>query len=389
MSTSSSETESPNSWGPGPVLTPAAGAMNVIGLMFLVFGVSSFHRVGLHGAGPVAALVLLIVATAGWLAWAAARTWSLPAPVFPVSLFAFGLAGAALTGFVALAMVYPAVAALGVTLALPGRRAATFMVLAIATLFVATAAANTGIGAGIGASAAVLSGAIMGLSRRATHERERERANVRIAEAQAEAERARAELLAGRNHLARELHDVLAHTLSALSLQLQALDALMPGGPPSAQVAAQLEEIKRLVRDGLDEARGAVAALREDLPPLEERLEKLAAERGTSVALTGSPRALPAEVSLALYRVAQEGLTNVMKHAPGAIPEVALDYSDKEVTLSVTNPLPPTNPAAPNRTGGGYGLQGIRERVLLIGGRVEAGPFDGGWRVEARVPVAA
>ena len=86
---------------------------------------------------------------------------------------------------------------------------------------------------------------------------------------------------------------MLAHTLSALSLQLQALDALMPGGPPSPQVAAQLEEIKRLVRDGLDEARGAVTALREDLPPLEDRLEKLAAERGTAVALTGSPGLCP------------------------------------------------------------------------------------------------
>jgi len=140
------------------------------------------------------------------------------------------------------------------------------------------------------------------------------------------------------------------------------------------------------VRDGLDEARGAVAALREDLPPLDERLAKLAGERHAGIQVEGLPRELAADVALALYRVAQEALTNAAKHAPGAPVTVQLDYQEKEVNLLVSNPPPPSPPVAPDNSGGGYGLQGIRERILLVGGRVEAGPAGGGWRVEAAVP---
>lgn len=227
--------------------------------------------------------------------------------------------------------------------------------------------------------------------------------------ARADAETARAELLAGRNHLARELHDVLAHTLSALSLQLEALDALMAAGTrPEPAVLDQLERIKRLVREGLDEARGAVRALREDLPPLEERLRRLAADDRASLEVSGVGRPLTPEVSLALYRVAQEAVTNAIKHAPGAPISVQLDFGADRVRLSISDPGPVSRPAGDTpaagpsiaggtggatgmtfdlaASGGGYGLAGIRERVLLVGGTVEAGQDGPGWLVEATVP---
>ena len=148
----------------------------------------------------------------------------------------------------------------------------------------------------------------------------------------------RAELLAGRNHMARELHDVLAHTLSALAVQLEALDATI-GAEVDATPAVtdQLDRTKRLVRAGLDEARGAVRALREDSPPLEQQLAQFVGDRNCAVEVLGEPRRLPPEVTLTLYRVAQEAFTNVVKHAPGARARIKLDFGDEHVLLSVSN----------------------------------------------------
>jgi signal transduction histidine kinase len=188
--------------------------------------------------------------------------------------------------------------------------------------------------------------------------------------------------------MARELHDVLAHTLSALSLQLEALDTLMSASvSSSAELREQLDITKQLVHTGLQDARGTVRALREDVPPLDRQLEKLAAEWGATLQVAGLPRQLGPDVSLALHRAAQEGLTNVVKHAPGASTEIRLAFNDHTVTLSVTNG-PPTGPPSPiSSTGGGYGVQGIEERLLLVGGRAEGGPIGDGWRLVAEAPV--
>jgi signal transduction histidine kinase len=295
--------------------------------------------------------------------------------------------------FAALAGVFVAVAALGATLGWNDERAWGLASLGpLATLITALAAGHR-LTIVLGAVAAAVVGALAGIGRRQSQERAAQAALMEVTEARAEAERARAELLVGRNHLARELHDVLAHTLSALSLQLEALDALMGAGPPTTpEVRGQLDSIKRLVREGLDEARGAVRALREDAPPLELQLARLAGDRHAAIEVSGPPRPLPPDISLTLYRVAQEALTNVLKHAPGADAEIRLGFDDHAVTLSVANG--PGETSGPGETNGasladygsGYGLQGIRERVLLIGGRVEAGPADGGWVVRAEVP---
>jgi signal transduction histidine kinase len=202
---------------------------------------------------------------------------------------------------------------------------------------------------------------------------------------------------AARNHLARELHDVLAHTLAALSLQLEALDTVVSADPAvTPEVRLQHARTRQLVREGVDEAHGAVRALRDDALPLESQLERLAAAHQATLTLGGTARPLPPRVSASLYRVAREAVTNALKHAPGAPVRIHVDFGrdlgTERVRVTVENGAP-ARPEAPARRvatvasdGGGYGLQGIRERIALLGGRVEAGAAGEGWRVEAEVP---
>jgi signal transduction histidine kinase len=130
--------------------------------------------------------------------------------------------------------------------------------------------------------------------------------------------------------------------------------------------------------------------LREDSPSLEEAIAGLAHDRGAALEVRGEPRRVGPEVGLALYRVAQEALTNVVKHAPGADAEICLAFADGRVTVVVVDEYrgvkPAVNGSPLSDTGGGYGIQGIKERILLLGGRVEAGPTENGWRVHAEVP---
>ena len=376
-----------------PAFPRATVAVTLTGLAFLVFGVVSEFGPGTRG-DPLAGGVLLVIAVSAWLAWTAARFRPAAATVTPVALGVMAISGGALTALAPEAMVFPAVAAAGITAIRPLREAAVVALPGAVAMLVAVAVGSAPIGVALGGLAAIFGGAMIGVTRRETQERALQAFSVDMARARADAEAARAdaetaraELLAGRNHLARELHDVLAHSLSALSLQLEALDAVLASAPErTPAVAAQLEQIKRLVRDGLDEARGAVRALREDLPPLPERLGSLAGDRGAAFEVTGAVRDLAPEVALALYRAAQEALTNVVKHAPGATVRVGLEFAPDAVTVRVEDNGAASADAALATSGGGYGLQGLRERVLLLGGSVDAGPHNGGWRVAATVP---
>ncbi|WP_040820023.1 sensor histidine kinase [Nocardia jiangxiensis] len=214
----------------------------------------------------------------------------------------------------------------------------------------------------------------------------------------AQQEHARAAALDERARIAREMHDVLAHSLGALTVQLEVAEGLLSEKGDVTAALTHLRRSHRLAQDGLTEARGAVAALREDVPPLPEAVRGLVEgyrrDRRMSVdcLVDGEPRAVQSAAVVSLLRTAREALTNAAKHAPGAAVTVALSFTPDRVRLSVRNPiLSGTEPAEPPRArdeNGGYGLTGMRERIALVGGTLSAGPGRDGrdWVVTAEVP---
>jgi signal transduction histidine kinase len=215
-------------------------------------------------------------------------------------------------------------------------------------------------------------------------------------EASREAEKASA-ALAERARLAREMHDVLAHTLSGLALHVQGARSLAravsPDGPDGAELVGVLDRAHTLARDGLAEARQAIGALRGGDLPGPELLPTLLEEYRRSqhaeavLAITGTPVPLPADARLALYRTGQEALSNVRKHAPGACVDVRLTWGAHEVWLVVEDTCGGTPDADVSSSGSGYGLTGMSERARLLGGVLEAGPTASGFRVALRLPV--
>lgn len=205
------------------------------------------------------------------------------------------------------------------------------------------------------------------------------------------AAQAQAATMAERGRVARDMHDVLAHSLSALSLQLEGTRLLARDRGSDPEVVDKIERAHHLAASGLDEARRAIGALRGDELPGPEALPRLVDDfcGGSSARCelveTGTPRELPSEARLALYRTAQEALTNVRKHAAPERVEVTLRWRDDGTLLLVQDHGPGT-PVAIGTTGGGYGLTGMRERAELLGGRLDAGPTEDGFKVELWLP---
>jgi signal transduction histidine kinase len=201
-----------------------------------------------------------------------------------------------------------------------------------------------------------------------------------------------------RGRIARELHDVLAHSLSALSVELEGARLLALDRDVDSEVIAAIGRAHRHAASGLDEARAAIKALRGDSVPGPDRLEDLIEEMRAhgiecTLKISGEPRRLPSEAALAVFRTAQEALTNVRKHAEEAERvAIRLEYDPDGVQLIVTDsagdggePGVP-QPATLAGTGAGYGVSGMRERAELIGGRLLAGPTEDGFQVELWVP---
>jgi signal transduction histidine kinase len=209
-------------------------------------------------------------------------------------------------------------------------------------------------------------------------------------------ERAREAVAEERARLARELHDVVGHSVSVMTVQASAVRRLLL--PEQEKEREALEVVEQTGRQALAEMRRLVGVLRrpEEAPTLApqpslEHLEKLVAhvrDSGLPVELRveGQPARLPAGVDLTAYRLVQEGLTNAMKHARADRAEVVVRYGDGEIELEV----------ADNGSGGGdgsssgHGLVGMRERVAVYGGELEAAPRpEGGFRLRAKLPVEA
>ncbi len=370
--------------GPATGLTLSTG-LHLAVLGPLVWGISEEAQPRAAGA-HFAALVLLVIASVCWVLWVAVRRLQRGVTLTIPLLAVMAATGGALAAFDRLALVFCGVAALGAGISgrLPG--AVTVGVLGWLALLAAVLANGSPHALLTDGLAAILGGPVMGVTRRDAVERAERQAQVLVEVERAAVERSRAELLAERNRLAREIHDVLAHTLSALSLQLEAFGTVVDAEPGvGAAIREQLERTRRLVREGLDEARGAVQALRDDAAPLDEQLAKLCAQHRADFSQSGTPRHLPPPVTLALYRVAQEALTNVVKHAAGADADVVLEYGADRIVLTVDNDRAGASGVLAE-TGGGYGLRGISERIALVGGRMEAGPTPAGWRVAVEVP---
>jgi signal transduction histidine kinase len=228
----------------------------------------------------------------------------------------------------------------------------------------------------------VLAGYTLRLDAEARGNAQRLLAQERAARA-AEAETA---ALAERARIAREIHDVLAHSLSAQLVHLEAARLLVERGADREQILERVVAARGMARDGLAETRQALSALRGELTPLEDFLVQIVGTAdGAEVTVTGECRPLPAEASQAVRRVAQEALTNARKHAPGAKVRLRLDYSPHEVTLDVRDSG--GSPGELAGAGAGYGLLGMRERAELLGGSLQAGPGEEGFVVTLKVPV--
>lgn len=200
-----------------------------------------------------------------------------------------------------------------------------------------------------------------------------------------------------RVRVARDLHDGLGHHLTALSIQLQAAEKLLRGNPDLA--AEAVHNARSEVQAALKEVRQSVAALREtpvDIQNLPQAIETLVEETGRRIGLqahfeqTGQAARLSSATAMTIFRAAQEGLTNVQKHAVGASQVcIRLTYNEQAVSLSVEDDGR-TPPGADLEEPGRFGLAGLRERANLLGGSLEFGPRpSGGFCVRLHLPIAS
>jgi signal transduction histidine kinase len=385
-----------------PRITRRFGLLLVMALVQF----SAVNKEGWRGTG-LAAGIITAFCVLGWLAWMLG--WAIDGRYSPiVALFGvltLGIAGSLLSGLLAqnvgISPVFPAVAALVISSRWPPGSAA--VVVGLFEVVLVAAAATQGLhqlaanGLGYGSMLAGMYG--LGVGRRSYVLRAESAERLVRETERANHEEAHAAALAERSRIAREIHDVLAHSLAALTVQLEAADALLEAGGERGVHKAHdyVQKSRRIAREGLVETRRAIAALREDAPPLPELMYALAdAYRGDTgadveVKLEGLPRPLQADAGLTVYRAAQESLTNVRKHAPGAAVRLTLVFGDGEIVLTVANGAATEPQGALADSGGGYGLVGLKERAELIGGSLEAGPYSApglpspGWQVTLRL----
>ncbi len=383
-----------------------ATVIRLVGLALVTVSVlSGSPRPGTGGRGLVVSL-LFAAAAVSWLVWTARPDNDRElTPELYVMAVAGGLLVEASPQGAASVFVFVAVIVAGLRAELT--RAAPVAVAGTLALGVSDLLYN---GSALGLLAYALGFAASLLA--ASNARERsvrvEQAELLLAQTQrSHEEQLRAARLEESTRIARDIHDVLAHTLAGLTIQLEATGALLEQGADRDDVLARVHRAHELAREGLQETRRAVGALRGDAVPAPVGIEALVAEyragadARAELRIDGDPARLSGRTGEAVLRVVQEALTNVRKHAPGAEVLVTVHAGaapDDEVVLVVDDRPAAAQPARASgvavaeglaATGGGYGLRGMRERATLLGGTLSAGRADGGWRVELRLPAPA
>jgi signal transduction histidine kinase len=381
-------------------------ALRPLGVVFLAVVLTASAQThpapALHGAGLAVALLLLVYAAA--VLTAIGVGWARRGPAAQAAVIAL-IGGCG----VALAVVQPhgpveVAASLGVWIAavrLPAVPAAAAggaitAALAVAVGLTQQPAAQSAITAVLLCLLLAVTGEFIRRGRES-----QDRTELLLAQLQdAREAEAVAAALAERSRIAGELHDVLAHSLSGLAIQLQGARKLAGREAVSDGLRAAIDRSAELTKAGLADARQAVSALRgEQLPTLDQLgalVEDFRRDTGAEATLRvdGTSRPLPAEASLALFRGAQEALTNIARYAPGAATAVTVSYHADRTVVTIedhvcapgsgpgTAPVPGLLAGA----GGGHGLTAMGERARRAGGTARAGPTPGGWLVELEVP---
>jgi signal transduction histidine kinase len=380
-----------------------ATTIRLFGLVLV--GLSVFHgshHPGTSGRGLVVSL-LFAAAAVSWLIWTARPDDDdRLSPELYVMAIAGGLLIEAAPQSAASVFVFVAVIVAGIRMELAR---AAWVVVAGALAVAVSGLLYSGNALGVLAYTLGFTLSLMAASNARQRSLRIEQADLLLAQTQrSHEEQLRAARLEESTRIARDIHDVLAHTLAGLTIQLEATGALLEQGADRDDILARVHRAHELAREGLQETRRAVGALRGDAVPTPAGIEALVAEyrAGTDAAaeltIDGDRSRLSGPTGETALRIVQEALTNVRKHAPGAEVSVTVHAGrapDDQIVLVIDDrPTVAQTAGGPGAgearelaaTGGGYGVRGMRERAELLGGTLSAGVLDGGWRVELRLP---
>lgn len=337
-----------------------------------------------------ASVVLTVLALGLW----SASTFMREARIIGAFLLAAGLLGAGLNllnpsgpGYIVVFLVIASIAArfrLGVSLLLNG-------VIAVASVASEVVTARNPVSAGMNILIGLLFVFAAASFARASHVAHQRAAALLVQEEAARAAKEEAAVLGERTRLARELHDVLAHSLSGLSIQLAGAALLAEKTSADQRLIEQIKLSQSSAHEGMANAKRAVETLHgeglpgpKDVPALLDRTRQTTGFDITYV-VEGEVRPLSPETGLAIYRTVQESLTNVARHAGrGAAVTVTLRWTTDDVSVAVVDRGGDGRSAG--LPSGGHGLRGLRERSAQLGGQVEAGPVEDGWRVLLTMP---
>jgi signal transduction histidine kinase len=374
----------PERWGwLAPVVTAVAFAVLAVAV---TLGEQS-RTPGVHMLDPIGLALLL----GGSLPVAIARSW--PVPAYLVAMLSIGAYQA--SGYPTDSPYFLGVLVTAYLAAAPGRRRRTAALALLAIPIYGLGAIVQGRPEGLYAMTvltipAFLAGQVVGELRAGSLRRE----------AQAREVQQQRMLTEERLRIARELHDVISHSIATIGIQAGVAAHVLDEHPEQAREA--LLAIKEVSRDAMRDLRGMLGVLRqsdeaddrEPAPGLARLPELMEQVRGAGVdvylAVDGQAAPLTPATDLAAYRVVQEALTNVIRHAPGASAEVHMSYFTDTVQIEVRDDGRADPDGAATASGTGYGLSGLRERTSALGGTLEAGPMEtGGFRVVACLPTSA